>query len=422
MARSSCSWASSGKYSKTSAASSRGRTRKATTCWSTGSPSMRLPAVAGVQCLSISWSATKSRASMIRARSAASSWAMAGAPTSARADAPEGLVQRAERHAVAARQAPQARHVGDPPPRRRREAAADPQPAQRGQDADVVNRIARRISEVQDDGGDRDAHAGQPQQEPEAPALVRDEEGRRRDAAHPGRGVARDQRADARRLPLGQPDEVRPRQVEGALAPAGLQAGLEPPLPRPPHRRGVPIEGPGELEDPAPREHPVRLHGVSPGGRLPVEPAVAGDVPSVVHLIGRVFAEYGFVFDPPTELPDLFAFERHYTAPRGAFFVVRDGGAIVGSVGVERLDEGRAELHRLYLDVGLRGRGTGRALAEAVIDWCRAQSIGHLVLWSDTRFDRAHVLYERMGFVKTGERTLPDDPNATREFRYERPV
>jgi putative acetyltransferase len=161
---------------------------------------------------------------------------------------------------------------------------------------------------------------------------------------------------------------------------------------------------------------------VSRAGRLSVEPAVAGDVPGVVRLIGRVFAEYGFVFDPATELPDLLAFDRHYTAPRGAFFVVRDADTVVGSVGVERLDAGRAELHRLYLDTALRGRGTGRALTEAVLDWCRAQSIGHLVLWSDTRFDRAHVLYERMGFVKTGERTLPDDPNETREFRYERAV
>jgi hypothetical protein len=32
------------------------------------------------------------------------------------------------------------------------------------------------------------------------------------------------------------------------------------------------------------------------------------------------------------------------------------------------------------------------------------------------------ALYERMGFVRTGERTLPGDVNDTREFRYERDV
>ncbi|MBI4011908.1 MAG: GNAT family N-acetyltransferase, partial [Candidatus Rokubacteria bacterium] len=69
-----------------------------------------------------------------------------------------------------------------------------------------------------------------------------------------------------------------------------------------------------------------------------------------------------------------------------------------------------------------RGRGVGRALVEAVLGWCRGTGIGHLVLWSDTRFDRAHVLYQRMGFRRTGERELPGDVNHTREFRYERAV
>lgn len=153
-----------------------------------------------------------------------------------------------------------------------------------------------------------------------------------------------------------------------------------------------------------------------------MEPADARDTPGVIRLIGRVFEEYGFVFDPAQEVPDLLAFDRHYAPPGGGFFVVRHGGEVVGSVGVERLDATTAELHRLYLDASLRGRGLGRALGEAILAWCRREAIARLVLWSDTRFDRAHALYERMGFAQTGERTIPDDVNDTREFRYERPV
>ena len=102
--------------------------------------------------------------------------------------------------------------------------------------------------------------------------------------------------------------------------------------------------------------------------------------------------------------------------------MARLDGRVVGSVGVERLPDGRAELHRLYLDATLRGRGVGRALVEAVLAWCERVGIRRLTLWSDTRFDRAHRLYEGMGFTKTGERELPDDPNDTREFGYERLV
>ncbi len=151
-------------------------------------------------------------------------------------------------------------------------------------------------------------------------------------------------------------------------------------------------------------------------------PATSADAPGVVDLIGRVYAEYRFVYDPRVEVPDLFRFDEHYAAPRGAFFVVRDGARVVGSVGVERLDGHSAELHRLYLDANLRGRGTGRALAEAVLDWCRAEKISRMILWSDTRFEQAHRLYERMGFERRGERTLPDDLNDTREYGFERSV
>jgi len=156
---------------------------------------------------------------------------------------------------------------------------------------------------------------------------------------------------------------------------------------------------------------------------LSMSPATRDDAAGVIDLIGRVYAEYNFVYEPRVEVPDLFRFEEHYEAPRGAFFVVREGDVIVGSVGVERVDDETAELHRLYLDARLRGRGTGRALVQAVLAWCRGErGITRLILWSDTRFDQAHRLYERMGFRRTGERTLPDDLNQTREYGFERPV
>ena len=157
-------------------------------------------------------------------------------------------------------------------------------------------------------------------------------------------------------------------------------------------------------------------------GMPTLSPATRADAPAVIALVGRVYAEYGFIYDPATEVPDLLSFDEHYAPPGGAFFVARHGGRIVGSVGVERLDGDSAELHRLYLDAEVRGRGTGRALVDTVIGWCRAQAVSRLVLWSDTRFEQAHRLYTRMGFRQAGERALPGDVNHTREYRFERSV
>src|SRR5207247_906662 len=97
-------------------------------------------------------------------------------------------------------------------------------------------------------------------------------------------------------------------------------------------------------------------------------------------------------------------------------------GRVVGSIGVQRVNATTAEIRRLYLDKHLRGRGLGRALVEEVLAWCRAHRYTRLVLWSDTRFEHSHRLYDRMGFARVGERTVPDDLNNSREYRFERDV
>jgi putative acetyltransferase len=150
--------------------------------------------------------------------------------------------------------------------------------------------------------------------------------------------------------------------------------------------------------------------------------ATMADVPAVMLLIGRVFAEYGLLLMPSFEVPDLLRFNVHYTPPRGAFWVVRDEIRVVGSVGVERLDDRTAELHRLYLDASLRGRGIGRTLVETVLGWGRDEGVARLVLWSDTRFEQSHRLYRRLGFAQLGERTVEGDVNDSREYRFERDV
>jgi GNAT superfamily N-acetyltransferase len=152
-----------------------------------------------------------------------------------------------------------------------------------------------------------------------------------------------------------------------------------------------------------------------------IVPATRTDAPGVIELIGRVFAEYGWTWDPAAEVPDLLRWTP-YEPPHGAFFVVREGQRVVGSVGVDRVEDDAAELHRLYLDAAVRGRGLGDALVKTILAWCRERDIVRLVLWSDTRFVHAHRLYLRHGFRRAGERELAEDINQTREFRFERTV
>ena len=153
-----------------------------------------------------------------------------------------------------------------------------------------------------------------------------------------------------------------------------------------------------------------------------IEPAGHEHAPEVIELIHRVFDEYEFIWDPVDEFWDLLT-EQHafpYRSPIGGMWVMRDdAGSVVGSIAAERVDGPTVEFHRLYLDAHLRGRGLGRQLFETAVEWARNHGAWRVELWSDTRFEDAHRLYERLGYVKTDTREL-DDINNTVEFKYER--
>jgi GNAT superfamily N-acetyltransferase len=83
-----------------------------------------------------------------------------------------------------------------------------------------------------------------------------------------------------------------------------------------------------------------------------------------------------------------------------AQFVVRHGGAVVGTVG--GLVEDGAELVSLWVHPSWRGRGVGDLLVQAVLEWAREQGHREVRLWVSADNAPAEHLYARHGFVRTG--------------------
>ena len=116
-----------------------------------------------------------------------------------------------------------------------------------------------------------------------------------------------------------------------------------------------------------------KLSGLTARGILGM--AVADYVPTVIDKVCR---------DPP---------------PRGAFYLVEDGGELLAMGGLRRSGDGIAELKRVYVRPQGRGRRLGEALAQRLVDDARA--FGYRTVRLDTLpfMQRAQALYEAMGFV-----------------------
>ncbi|MGC9419583.1 MAG: GNAT family N-acetyltransferase [Rhodovulum sp.] len=102
---------------------------------------------------------------------------------------------------------------------------------------------------------------------------------------------------------------------------------------------------------------------------------------------------------PPEEC---FSYSAEELATRNTqFLVARAGGAPVGCVAL--VDEiAYGEVKRLYVDAGLRGRGVGRALMEALEQAARDLGLGCLRLETGAALAAAVALYRRLGFEECG--------------------
>lgn len=126
---------------------------------------------------------------------------------------------------------------------------------------------------------------------------------------------------------------------------------------------------------------------------------VADDVAGVARLVVSTLAEFGFTSQVGGVERDLASVPDHYCAPRAGFWVAEDDGAIVGTVAVRPKDESTCELKRLYVRADCRGTGLGERLYQHAEAFARAAGYERFWLDSSRRFEKAHRLYLRNGFV-----------------------
>ncbi|HEY0429095.1 MAG TPA: GNAT family N-acetyltransferase [Pyrinomonadaceae bacterium] len=150
---------------------------------------------------------------------------------------------------------------------------------------------------------------------------------------------------------------------------------------------------------------------------MKIRPVTKRDILPVIKLIGDVWAEYDCVLDAEKEETYLLAPDEYFRAKGGEFWVVVEKNEIVATVAVQMLDAKTAELKTLYVHKDFRRAGLGENLTTLAIKYAEMKRAREIILWSDTRFTKAHHLYERLGFKRISYREL-DDLNSSKEFGF----
>jgi GNAT superfamily N-acetyltransferase len=60
----------------------------------------------------------------------------------------------------------------------------------------------------------------------------------------------------------------------------------------------------------------------------------------------------------------------------------------------------------MWVDPNFRRQGVGDLLVKSVLDWARSTGYSGVVLWVTEGNEQAEKLYERNGFVRTGQVSL----------------
>lgn len=147
------------------------------------------------------------------------------------------------------------------------------------------------------------------------------------------------------------------------------------------------------------------------------------DADGVIALIGACWSQYpGVILDVDGEMPELRALASHYAGKGGALWVAEADGHVAGMIATVPHEAGVWEICRVYTLPSTHGSSLGRRLLGGAEAHAPAAGATRLVLWSDTRFQRAHRFYEKHGYVRHGPVRVLRDASNSLEFGYAKPI
>lgn len=139
----------------------------------------------------------------------------------------------------------------------------------------------------------------------------------------------------------------------------------------------------------------------------PLQPHQVTDAKYIVSAVAqRIFLpkgtpqEFYDILEKENELQDMDDYQKVYEDNRGLFLVVTDEGKVIGTGAVKKLDEGIAELKRLWLLEEYHGQGIGYQVMIKLLQFARENGYRSLRLQTTDLQTRAIKFYKKLGFYE----------------------
>ena len=146
-----------------------------------------------------------------------------------------------------------------------------------------------------------------------------------------------------------------------------------------------------------------------------------GAIGSIATLHAAFYArEHGFgVLFEAKVAAECAAFCSRFDPARDGLWLLVDAGRILGSIAIDGADAGGAHLRWFIVADEVRGRGFGRRMLRAAMDFCRRAGHGSVYLTTFAGLDAARALYEAQGFRLVAEADGETWGTTVREQRFE---
>ena len=125
-----------------------------------------------------------------------------------------------------------------------------------------------------------------------------------------------------------------------------------------------------------------------------------GDIGYLIHQHALFYSrEYGFDISFESYVAKtMIKFIDTYDENKERLWIVEKNNRIMGSIAIVHVNEETAQLRWFLLESEIRGRGIGKKLITAALDFCRERSYKKVMLMTSSDLITARALYARYGF------------------------